>query len=77
MLDCWLEVSFHPEGPATGQLDEGVPWISSVPELVLKFQVALHASHAALPMVTLTISLYTNVTLTSGWITLFVGDMGE
>jgi hypothetical protein len=33
-------------------------------ELVLKFHVALHASHAALPMVTLTISPYTNVTMT-------------
>jgi hypothetical protein len=29
-----------------------------------KFQVALHASHAALSMVTLKISPYTNVTLT-------------
>jgi hypothetical protein len=33
-------------------------------ELVPKFHVAQHASHAALPMVTLTISPYTNVTLT-------------
>jgi hypothetical protein len=33
-------------------------------ELVPKFQVALHASHAALQMVTLNISPYTNVTLT-------------
>jgi hypothetical protein len=32
-------------------------------ELVLKFHVALHASHAALPMLTLKISPYTNVTL--------------
>jgi hypothetical protein len=31
-------------------------------ELVPKFQVALHASHAALPMVTLKISPYINVT---------------
>jgi hypothetical protein len=46
-------------------------------ELVPKFHVALHASHAALPMVTLNISPYTNVTLTSGWITLFMEDMGE
>jgi hypothetical protein len=46
-------------------------------ELVSKFHVALHAPHAALPMVTLTISPYTNVTLTLGWITLFMGDMGE
>jgi hypothetical protein len=33
-------------------------------ELVPKFHVALHASHAALPMVTLNISPCTNVTLT-------------
>jgi hypothetical protein len=32
-------------------------------ELVPKFHVALHASHAALPVVTLQISFYTNVTL--------------
>jgi hypothetical protein len=34
-------------------------------ELVPKFYVALHASHAALPMVTLKISPCTNVTLAS------------
>jgi hypothetical protein len=33
-------------------------------ELVPKFHVALHASYAALPIVTLKISLYINVTLT-------------
>jgi hypothetical protein len=33
-------------------------------ELVPKFHVALHASHAALPMVALKVSLCTNVTLT-------------
>jgi hypothetical protein len=33
-------------------------------ELVPKFHVSLHASHAALPMVTLKILPYTNVTLT-------------
>jgi hypothetical protein len=33
-------------------------------ELVPKFHVALHDSHAELPMVTLKISPYTNVTLT-------------
>jgi hypothetical protein len=42
-----------------------------------KFHVALHASHADLPMVTLKILLYINVTLTLGWIILFRGDMGE
>jgi hypothetical protein len=42
-------------------------------ELVPKFHVALHASHAALPTVTIKISPCTNVTLTLGWITLFMG----
>jgi hypothetical protein len=45
--------------------------------LMPKFHVALHASHAALPMVTIQISSCNNVTLTLGWITLFMGDMGE
>jgi hypothetical protein len=35
----------------------------AIAELVAKFHVALHASHAALPMVTLKISPWTNVTL--------------
>jgi hypothetical protein len=33
-------------------------------ELVAKFHFALHEFHAALPMVTLKVSLYTKVTLT-------------
>jgi hypothetical protein len=33
-------------------------------ELVPKFHVAVHASHAALPIVTIKISPYINVTLT-------------
>jgi hypothetical protein len=33
-------------------------------ELVPKFHIAIHVSHAALPLVTLKISPYTNVTLT-------------
>jgi hypothetical protein len=52
MVDCWLEVSTHPEGPATGQIDQGFPWFSSVlgasVELVTQFHVTLHACHAAL-----------------------------
>jgi hypothetical protein len=32
---CWLKVSLHPEGPATGQLDEGFPWFSLVTEQML------------------------------------------
>jgi hypothetical protein len=56
MPDCWLEVSLHSEDPATGQLDQGFPWVSSILEQMLslypEFHVALRASHAALPLVT-------------------------
>jgi hypothetical protein len=56
MPACWLEVSFHPEGPAAGQLDQGFKWFSLATEQMLswypKLHVALHASHAALVMVT-------------------------
>jgi hypothetical protein len=52
MPDCWLEVSLHPEGPATGQLDQGIPWFSSILEEVLTWYPEFHASHAALPLVT-------------------------
>jgi hypothetical protein len=48
-------------------------------ELVPTFHVALHASHAALPMATLKISPYTNMTLTFefGLVHPVHGDMGE
>jgi hypothetical protein len=56
MPDCWLEVSLHPEGPATDQLDQVFPWFSSLLEKMLswnpKVHVGLYASHAALPMIT-------------------------
>jgi hypothetical protein len=72
--------SLPPEDPATGQLDQDFPWFS-LPrvnaELVPKFHFALHALHAALPMVTFKISPYINATLTLGWTTLLMGDMGE
>jgi hypothetical protein len=45
-------------------------------ELVPKFHVALYASHAALPMVTLKISPCTNVTLTFDFDFGFMGGMG-
>jgi hypothetical protein len=67
MSDCWLEVSLHPEGPATGQLYQGFPWFSLVPEQMLSWypNSTLHCM----------LSPCTNVTL--GWIALFMGDMGE
>jgi hypothetical protein len=34
MPNCWLQVSLHLEGPATGQLDQGFPWFSSILEQV-------------------------------------------
>jgi hypothetical protein len=37
MPDCWLKVSTHSEGPATGQLDQGFPWFSSVLEQILSW----------------------------------------
>jgi hypothetical protein len=48
-------------------------------KLVPKFHIALHASHSALstPNGNIKISPYTNMTLTLGWTTLFMGDMGE
>jgi hypothetical protein len=46
-------------------------------ELVPKFHIVLHASHAALPVVPLKILPYTSMTLTLGWTTLFMGDMGD
>jgi hypothetical protein len=35
MADYWLEASQHPEGPAIGQLYQGFPWFSLVPEHML------------------------------------------
>jgi hypothetical protein len=35
MPDRWLEDSLHPEGSATGQLDQGFLWFSLVPEQIL------------------------------------------
>jgi hypothetical protein len=37
MPDYWLIVSLHPEGPATGQLNQGFPWLSLVPEQMLSW----------------------------------------
>jgi hypothetical protein len=37
MPDCWLEVNLHTEGPATGQLGQGFPWFSLVPEQILSW----------------------------------------
>jgi hypothetical protein len=83
MLDCWLEVSLYPERSCDRPTRSGFSVVSLGPranaELEPKFHVVLHASRAALPMVILKVSPNTNtkVTLTLGWITLFIGDMCE
>jgi hypothetical protein len=46
-------------------------------ELVPKFHVALHASHAALPIVILEISHCTNVTSKYGTLALQVGGVSD
>jgi hypothetical protein len=48
MPDSWLQVSLHPEDPATFQHDQGFPLFASVPEP--KFYIALLASHAVFPV---------------------------
>jgi hypothetical protein len=44
MPNCWLEVGLLPEDPATGQLDQGFPWFSLIPEQMLSWHpsITLH-----------------------------------
>jgi hypothetical protein len=49
MLDCWLKVSLHPEGPATSQLDQGFPWFFLAPEQMLSWHQN-STLHCMLPM---------------------------
>jgi hypothetical protein len=55
LANYWLEVSLHPEGPATGQFDQKFSVVflghRANAGLASKLQVALHPSHAALPVV--------------------------
>jgi hypothetical protein len=52
--DCWLVVSLHPERPETNSIKvfRGFLGPRANVELVPKFHVALHASHAALQIFT-------------------------
>jgi hypothetical protein len=47
----------HPEGPATGHLDTGFFWFSSVFKQMLRWfpssKLLLHASHTAVPILNL------------------------
>jgi hypothetical protein len=52
MPDCWLEVSLHLEGSANGNSIKVFLGPRANTELAPKFHIALHASHAALPIVT-------------------------
>jgi hypothetical protein len=54
----------HDRAHKLQQLHKWLQHLQFVAEFMPKFHVALHASHAALPMVTLKISSYTNITLT-------------
>jgi hypothetical protein len=77
MLDCWLEVSYirkvlRPANSIKVFLD---PRANA--ELLPKFHVALHASHAILPMVMLEISYCTSVTSKCGDPTLQVGGVSD
>jgi hypothetical protein len=47
--DCWLEVSVHQEGPATGQIDQGFAWFFSVLQQVLS-RYPKCTSHCTLTM---------------------------
>jgi hypothetical protein len=64
MPDCWLEVSLHPDQPTQSMFSVLFLDSRANAKLVPKFHIALHASHAALPMVILKVLPYTNITLT-------------
>jgi hypothetical protein len=56
MPNCGLGTSTHPEGSATVKKDKFSVWLPFSPkanaELVTRFNVALHASSAKLPILT-------------------------
>jgi hypothetical protein len=80
MPDCWLEVSCIRKvlRPANS-IKVFVVFLGprANAELVPKFRVALHASHAALPMVALEISYCTSVTSIYGDLALQVGGVSD
>jgi hypothetical protein len=80
MPDCWLEVSCIPKvlrRPTRSRFSVVFLSPRANAELVRKFHVALHASHAALPMVALEISHCTNVTSKYGDLALQIGGVSD
>jgi hypothetical protein len=81
MLDCLLEVSLHPEGAETVQLNQGFLWFSLVPEQMLSWKYQIPHCTACFPCSPpdgniKNFALH-YVTLTLACITLFMWDMGE
>jgi hypothetical protein len=77
MLDCWLEISFIRKvlRPANSIKVFRGPRANA--ELVPRFHIALHASHAAFPMVALETSHCTNVISKYGDLALQVGGVSD
>jgi hypothetical protein len=77
MPDCWLEGSCIREVLRPANSVNVFLRTRANAELVPKFHVALHASHVALPMITLEISHCTNVTWIYGDLALQVGGVSH
>jgi hypothetical protein len=80
MPDCWLEVICIWKVlrlPTRSRFSVVFLGPRANAELIPKFHVALHASHAALPLVALEISHCTNVTSTYGDLALQVSGVSD
>jgi hypothetical protein len=80
MPDCWLEVSLHPKvlRPANSiKVFRGFPWSQSKCSICTQIPRCTACFPCSPPNGNIEISPCTNVTLTLGWVTLFMGDMGE
>jgi hypothetical protein len=77
MPDCWLEVSCIRKILLPANSIKVFLGPRANAELIRKFHVGLHASHAALPIVTLEILHCTNVTSKYGDLALQVGGVSD
>jgi hypothetical protein len=77
MMDCWLEVSCIRKVLRPANKIKVLLFPRANAELVPKFHVALHAYHAALPMVILEISYCTSMTSKYGDLVLQVGGISD